>query len=117
MKMITGSSMNRESISDFVEMINNDMHHMIESKGGSSQMDTDTKVNILIVDDYKENLVAIESLLNSPEYNLIMASSGDEALKQLLKKDFALILMDVKMPGMDGFETARYIKDRERTRD
>ncbi|HEY7160333.1 MAG TPA: response regulator, partial [Acidobacteriota bacterium] len=80
-------------------------------------METDNKVNILIVDDYKENLVAIESLLNSPEYNLILASSGDEALKQLLKKDFALILMDVKMPGMDGFETARYIKERERTRD
>jgi PAS domain S-box-containing protein len=117
MKMITGSSMNRKSISDFVEMINTDMPPVIEPKGGSSQMDIDSKVNILIVDDYKENLVAIESLLNSQEYNLILASSGDEALKQLLKKDFALILMDVKMPGMDGFETARYIKDRERTKD
>ena len=109
--------MNRKSISDFVEMINNDMPPMIETKGGSTQMDTDSKVNILIVDDYKENLVAIESLLNSSEYNLILASSGEEALKHLLKKDIALILMDVKMPGMDGFETARYIKERERTRD
>jgi len=109
--------MNKKSISDFVEMINTDTPPVIETKGGSIHMDTDSKVNILIVDDYKENLVAIESLLNSPEYNLILASSGDEALKQLLKKDFALILMDVKMPGMDGFETARYIKDRERTRD
>lgn len=109
--------MNRKSISDFVEMINNDMPPMIETKGGCTQMDTDSKVNILIVDDYKENLVAIESLLNAPEYNLILASSGEEALKHLLKKDVALILMDVKMPGMDGFETARYIKERERTRD
>jgi PAS domain S-box-containing protein len=109
--------MNRKSISDFVEVINNDIPPVIETKGGSNQMDTNTKVNILIVDDYKENLVAIESLLNSPEYNLILASSGDEALKHLLKKDVALILMDVKMPGMDGFETARYIKERERTRD
>lgn len=109
--------MNRKSISDFVEIINNDMPPLIESKGGSSPMDTDSKVNILIVDDYKENLVAIESLLNSPEYNLILAQSGAEALKQLLKKDFALILMDVKMPGMDGFETARYIKERDKTRD
>jgi PAS domain S-box-containing protein len=117
MKMITGSSMNRKSISDFVEMINNDLPPVIETQGGNNQMDTDSKVNILIVDDYKENLVAIESILNSPEYNLILASSGDEALKHLLKKDFALILMDVKMPGMDGFETARYIKERERTKD
>lgn len=109
--------MNRKSISDFVEMINNELPPAIETKGGSNRMDTNNKVNILIVDDYKENLVAIESLLNSPEYNLILASSGDEALKHLLKKDFALILMDVKMPGMDGFETARYIKERERTKD
>lgn len=108
--------MNRKSISDIVETINHDMPPLIETKGGS-QMETDTKVNILIVDDYKENLVAIESLLNSPEYNLILASSGDEALKHLLKKDVALILMDVKMPGIDGFETARYIKERERTKD
>src|SRR5262245_24201887 len=113
--MITGSSMTRKSISDFVEMINNDMLPVAETKGGN-QMDNE-KVNILIVDDYKENLVAIESLLDSREYNLILASSGDEALKHLLKKDVALILMDVKMPGMDGFETARYIKEREKTRD
>src|SRR5574339_210985 len=98
MKLTTGSSMNRKSINDFVEMINNDMPTVIDTKGGISQMDIDPKVNILIVDDYKENLIAIESLLNSPEYNLILASSGDEALKHLLKKDFALILMDVKMP-------------------
>jgi PAS domain S-box-containing protein len=74
------------------------------------------QVKLLVVDDRHENLLAIESLLTSPDYSLVLASSGDEALKQLLERDFAAILLDVVMPGMDGFELASLIKQRERSR-
>ena len=75
------------------------------------------KINILLVDDRPENLLSLEALLAHPEYNLVKAGSGPEALRALLKDEFALILMDVQMPGMDGFETARLLKGRDRTRD
>jgi CheY-like chemotaxis protein len=75
------------------------------------------RVNILIVDDRPENLVALEAILGSLEHTLVRARSGEEALKALLTHEFALILLDVSMPGMDGFETASRIKRREKTRD
>jgi two-component system, sporulation sensor kinase E len=74
------------------------------------------KVNILMVDDHPENLLALEAVLTSPNYNLISAHSGKEALKCMLKHDFAVILLDVQMPGLNGFETAKLIKARERTK-
>ncbi|MBY0147529.1 PAS domain S-box protein [Neobacillus niacini] len=74
------------------------------------------KVNILMVDDHPENLLALEAVLTSPSYNLISAHSGKEALKCMLKHDFAVILLDVQMPGLNGFETAKLIKARERTK-
>lgn len=76
----------------------------------------DDKIDILIVDDRKENLISLAAILDRPEYRLVSVESGDEALKQLLHRDFALILLDVQMPSMDGFETASYIKKRERSR-
>ena len=75
------------------------------------------KINILLVDDRLENLLTLEALLARPEYKLVKACSGREALAALLKDEFALILLDVQMPGMDGFETARLIKAREKTKD
>jgi diguanylate cyclase (GGDEF)-like protein/PAS domain S-box-containing protein len=74
------------------------------------------KINILIVDDRAENLLALEAIIDNEEYNLIKAFSGEEALKCLLKYDFAAILLDVQMPGMDGFGTAKIIKAREKTK-
>nr|WP_157080084.1 response regulator [Thermobifida cellulosilytica] len=75
------------------------------------------KANILLVDDREENLTALEAILTSLDQNLVRANSGEAALKALLERDFAVILLDVVMPGMDGFETASHIKQREKTKD
>jgi len=74
------------------------------------------QVNILLVDDQPANLVALEAMLQGLGQNLIRAESGREALKWLLTHDFAVILLDVKMPDMDGFETAALIRQREKSK-
>src|SRR5579885_1258605 len=71
------------------------------------------KVNILIVDDLPEKILAMESVLSELGHNLVRATSGQEALRLLLKQEFAVILLDVNMPGMDGFETAALIRQRK----
>jgi PAS domain S-box-containing protein len=75
------------------------------------------KVNILLVDDQPNNLLALESILDEMGQNLVRAASGKGALRQLLDREFAVILLDVQMPEMDGFETASLIRERERSRD
>jgi signal transduction histidine kinase len=77
---------------------------------------TDHKVNILLVDDEPSNLVALESTLECLGQNLVKATSGVEALRYLLDKEFALILLDVQMAGLNGIETATAIRERERSR-
>ncbi len=79
-------------------------------------MHFEPNVNILLVDDHAENLLALEAILGHLEGNLIKAQSGEEALRCLLHQDFAVILLDVQMPGMDGFETATLIRSRQRSR-
>jgi signal transduction histidine kinase len=74
------------------------------------------RVNILLVDDQPNNLRALAAILEHLGQNLVLANSGAEALRCLLRDDVALILLDVKMPGMDGLETAALIRGRERTR-
>jgi PAS domain S-box-containing protein len=74
------------------------------------------RASILMVDDHPSNLLALEAILEPLGQELVKASSGEEALKRLLQRDFAVILMDVQMPGLDGFQTAALIKQRERTR-
>jgi PAS domain S-box-containing protein len=74
------------------------------------------RAKILLVDDRRENLLALEAILEPLGQELVRAESGEEALRHLLQAEFALILLDVQMPGLDGFQTARLIKDRERTR-
>ena len=76
-------------------------------------MDLQTKANVLIVDDKPENLLALETVLADLGQNLVRASSAREALRSLLLDDFALILLDVQMPGLNGFELAELIRERK----
>lgn len=79
-------------------------------------MSEDRGARILAVDDRIGNLVALRETLRPLDVEIVEVTSGEEALKLLLREDFALILLDVKMPGMDGFTTAEYIKKLEKTR-
>ncbi|MFN2441869.1 MAG: response regulator, partial [Thermoanaerobaculia bacterium] len=74
------------------------------------------RVNILLVDDQPNNLIALEAMLSDLEVTSVRAESGTQALKRLLDQDFAVILLDVQMPGLDGFETANLIRKREKSR-
>jgi PAS domain S-box-containing protein len=79
-------------------------------------MSTEPTANILIVDDDPKTLLAMEALLSGPGRTTVTAASGQEALRWLLRRDFSVILMDVRMPDMDGFETADLIRKSERLR-
>ena len=87
-----------------------------EPTAGPADRPIDDRVNILLVDDQPANLVALEAMLQGLGQNLIKAESGREALKWLLTHEFAVILLDVKMPEMDGFETAELIRQRDKSR-
>ncbi|MFE4535914.1 two-component system response regulator [Streptomyces scopuliridis] len=78
---------------------------------------TTDRASILLVDDLEDNLVALEAVLASLDEPLVRARSGEEAVRALLREPFALILLDVRMPGMDGFETAGRIKRLDRAKD
>lgn len=81
-------------------------------------METNTpRVNILMVDDNESNLLALETILQGDDRNLVRAASGDEALQYLLRNDVAVILLDVRMPGISGLETAELIRGRKKTHD
>src|SRR5207244_13217646 len=79
-------------------------------------MPSDERSTILIVDDKDANLLALEAVLEPLQQRLLMARSGREALRFLLQEDPAVILLDVNMPALDGFETAALIRERERSR-
>src|SRR5207247_9132046 len=72
------------------------------------------KVSILVVDDRADKLLAYEVMLAELKQKIVCVRSGKEALRRLLREDFAAILLDVNMPGMDGFETAALIRQRQR---
>lgn len=78
---------------------------------------TPDRSSILIVDDMEENLVALEAVLGPLDQQLVATRSGEEALKAMLRQEFAVVLLDVLMPGMDGFETASNIKRLDQTKD
>ncbi len=79
-------------------------------------MTQDRRASVLLVDDEPDNLVALTAVLEPLDRELVQATSGEEALRLLLRREFAVILLDVRMPGLDGFETAALIKQREKTR-
>lgn len=81
-----------------------------------SLIEAPAKVKILLVDDTPENLVSLEAALDGLGQDLVLAHSGTEALRHLLEDDFAAILLDVKMPDLDGFQTAELIRSRKRSR-
>ena len=83
----------------------------------SAEARTDESAGILLVDDMEDNLIALEAVLGSLNEPLVRARSGEEAMKALLRQQFALVLLDVRMPGMDGFETAANIKRLDQTKD
>src|SRR5580698_2163685 len=76
-----------------------------------------TRTNVLVVDDRPEGLLAMEAVLSSDQYNLFKANSGHEALRYALFNDFAVILLDVQMPELDGFETAKLLRENHRSKD
>ncbi|HMC51295.1 MAG TPA: ATP-binding protein [Acidimicrobiales bacterium] len=80
-------------------------------------MTADDRPAVLLVDDRTENLMALEAVLAPLDVTILQAGSGDDALRHLLSRDVSVILLDVQMPNLDGFETAARIKERERTRD
>lgn len=79
-------------------------------------MNKTQKINILLVDDRQENLLSLEALLEGPDLKIFKAASGNEALGLILQYDFALVLLDVQMPDMDGFETAKLMRSAEKTK-
>ncbi|MEU2584473.1 response regulator [Streptomyces avermitilis] len=83
----------------------------------SAEETTDERASILLVDDMEDNLMALEAVLGSLNEPLIRARSGEEAMKALLRRRFAVVLLDIHMPGMDGFETAANIKRLDQTKD
>ncbi|HYD42607.1 MAG TPA: ATP-binding protein [Anaeromyxobacter sp.] len=87
-----------------------------DSHADGAAAPADARVRILVVDDRPENLLAVESVLRDPAYEVVQARSGAEALRFLLHEDCAVILLDVQMPEMDGFEVARLVRGGPRTR-
>ncbi|WP_105975814.1 response regulator [Streptomyces geranii] len=83
----------------------------------SAEDTTDERAGILLVDDMEDNLIALEAVLASLNEPLVRARSGEEAMKALLRHRFAVVLLDIRMPGMDGFETAANIKRLDQTKD
>jgi len=88
----------------------------VDRREGQTGLQPADRIKILVVDDQAENLLAAEAVLESLGQEVVRAQSGREALRRLLADDFAVILLDVMMPVMDGFETASLIRQRERSR-
>ena len=84
--------------------------------GPDSAEGAGARAKILAVDDDEANLIALQSLLSEKGYQVVCARSGEEGLRHVLQEEFAVILLDVRMPGMNGYETAEMIRSRARTR-
>src|SRR5580692_10699900 len=82
---------------------------------GDTDAAANEPINILIVDDEPKNLTVLETVLDDPAYRIVRAESADQALLALVVDEFALLILDVRMPGMTGFELAQMIKTRRKT--
>ena len=91
------------------------MSEPLQAEQESPAAEYNPELFVLIVDDTPENLVALEVVLDDVDCTLVTANSGNEALSKLLKQEFALVLLDVQMPGMDGFEVAELMRNNKRT--
>jgi PAS domain S-box-containing protein len=98
-----------------LETLNNGAQGGAAPSNGALKTPPDIKANILLVDDRPDKLLALDAIIGSLGQNVVQVRSGKEALRALLKQDFAVILLDVSMPGMDGFETASLIRKRPRS--
>jgi signal transduction histidine kinase len=87
----------------------------VSTEGGSASLPTDAQVNILIVDDEPKNLTVLETVLDEPGYRVLRAESGEQALLALMENEFAVLVLDIRMPGMSGFELAQMVKGRRKT--
>src|SRR5258707_865162 len=85
------------------------------TQSAGPNMADDDKGNILVVDDLPEKIRGMESGLGALGENIVAVRTGEEALRRILEQDFAVVLLDVNMPGMDGFETARFIRARKKS--
>jgi response regulator RpfG family c-di-GMP phosphodiesterase len=92
-----------------------DPHPPPETEPATARARAEEPINILIVDDEPKNLVALETVLDDPSYRLVRAGSADEALLALVAAEFALLVLDIQMPGMNGFELAQMVKQRKKT--
>jgi signal transduction histidine kinase len=104
--------------SQVADLSNRPGPHKARLRSLSTPVDTgpvDERVNILIVDDEPKNLTVLETVLDDPGYRLLRAESGEQALLALMSEEFAVLVLDIRMPGMSGIELARMIKERKKT--
>src|SRR5476651_2245594 len=92
------------------------MAELPKSLVGTRNQPSEPKANILLVDDNAANLLSLRAILDELGHNLVEAHSGEEALERVLSDEFAVVLLDVHMPGISGFETAKLIRGRNRSR-
>ncbi|MEO8342715.1 MAG: response regulator [Gallionella sp.] len=107
--LISGSNPNRRSTENGT--------HVIQPEAFPQALAAvhEEPINILVVDDEPKNLTVLETVLDNPGYRLVRAASADEALLALVAEEFALLILDIQMPGMNGFELAEMIKQRKKT--
>ena len=92
------------------------LSRFLAKKSNRAVDSTSSQASILVVDDDAKNRIAMDGLLRSSGYDVVLAESGEAALRRVDEQDFAVILMDARMPGVDGFTAARTIRERERSR-
>ena len=85
------------------------------SRSDGQPMNNGAAINVLIVDDEPKNLAVLETVLDNPDYRLVRADSADQALLALVAEEFALLILDIRMPGMNGLQLAQMIKERKKT--